>query len=108
MPTRPPRLCPTCNHLITTPRCPTCQPAWANTTRPGSTRAWRRLRLAVFAEQDGTCNTPGCTNPTEELDHINGWEQGDHRTNVQGLCRPCHDDKTRREATHARHPPQPQ
>lgn len=103
MPTRPPRLCPTCKALVTAPRCPTCHPAWATSTRPGSTRAWRRLRLAVFAEQGGMCATPGCPNLAQELDHVHGWQQGDHRDNVQGLCTPCHRDKTQQEAAHAPH-----
>lgn len=102
MPRRAARLCPTCKAIITAPRCPTCAAPWATSKRPGGSRAWRRLRAQVFLEQGGMCAVPGCTKLCEQLDHINGWEQGDHRDNVQGLCEPHHREKTQREANDAR------
>lgn len=101
MPARAPRLCPRCKAIITAPRCPACAPAWGTSKRPGGSRAWRRLRVQVFTEQGGICAWPGCTRYCEELDHVHGWEQGDHRDNLQGLCIPHHREKTQQEARDA-------
>lgn len=107
MPTRPPRLCSTCRQLVTEQRCPTCSPAWATSTRRGSTRAWRRLRLAVFDDQGWLCAVDGCVELCAELDHIVSTKRGgtDERSNVQGLCADHHREKTEREARDAKAEP---
>lgn len=105
-PTKPPRLCPRCRTPITGD-CPRCRPAWAGTTRRGSTRASRKLRLQVLADQP-VCAHPGCTRLATQDDHIVGWAEAqrrgwtetewDHRDNHQGLCAEHHSEKTQAEA----------
>lgn len=70
----------------------------ADTRKWYCTEAWRILRLSILGEQ------PVCVNcrqaASTEVDHIiphRGeyalfWE----RTNLQGMCSPCHGQKTRR------------
>jgi 5-methylcytosine-specific restriction protein A len=58
---------------------------------------WRRLSAHVKREE------PVCrvckVNPTYLADHIIPRETGgrDERTNLQGICKPCHASKSRRE-----------
>jgi 5-methylcytosine-specific restriction protein A len=49
--------------------------------------AWRKLRLMVLARQP-LCAVPGCTNPSEHVDHIVAKGAGgtDDLHNLQGLC----------------------
>lgn len=61
--------------------------------RPGSTRAWRKLRDAVIADEP-LCwlALPGvCTVRSTTGDHVIPRELGgtDQRSNVRGACRPC-------------------
>jgi 5-methylcytosine-specific restriction protein A len=62
------------------------------------------LRLRVLREEPlcGECYKAGHVVPSAEVDHIVP-HKGDEvlffeRTNVQGLCKPCHSRKTRRGA----------
>ena len=61
-----------------------------------------KMRPRVFGRQRGICAACGSLQsptPAQELDHIVPLSQGgthDER-NLQGLCRPCHQAKTRRE-----------
>ena len=101
MPLRPPTQCPTCRQPHSGQRCPRCdRKPWADSQRSGSTRAWRRLRLAVFDQQDGLCAVDGCLRLAAELDHIVSTRRGgdDSRDNVQGLCVDHHREKTQRES----------
>lgn len=114
MPTRPPRLCPTCRQLVTEQRCPRCTREPYARSKPRTrehpsrvnARAWRRLRLAVFAEQEFICAIEHCVELCTQLDHIVSIEEGggDERSNLQGLCTTHHDEKTQREAQRASHP----
>lgn len=113
MPKRPPRLCPTCKQLVNEPRCPRCTREPYARSKPRTrehpsrvnARAWRRLRLSVFEQQHFICAAADCTSLTTELDHIVSIEAGggDERSNLQGLCTPCHDEKTQAEARRAAH-----
>lgn len=115
MPTSPPKLCPTCKSRYVAQRCPTCYPAWrpsAGKRRRGSTRASRRLRRQVLAEQPICAGYPPgteCDKLAVEDDHIVPWaqrrqhgmtdRQWDDRDNHQGLCAPHHREKTKHEST---------
>ena len=60
---------------------------------------WVRLRRSVIYHQPW-CAFPGCTNPTEEVDHIVPLHRGGHptkRSNLQGLCLQHHRQKTAEE-----------
>lgn len=39
--------------------------------------------------------------PSREVDHVDGTDNHDE-SNLQGLCGPCHAEKTKREAAAAR------
>jgi 5-methylcytosine-specific restriction endonuclease McrA len=99
-PSRPGRICPRCHAVITARSCPSCYPAWSTSSRRGSTRAWRTLRVYVFAEQSGICAVEGCTELADELDHIVSTARGggDERSNVWGLCETHHAEKTAHES----------
>ena len=66
----------------------------------GYDAAWQRLRLLVLAEEP-LCRSCGAS-PATEADHIVPLSRASHlrleRTNVQGLCAPCHRAKTQRES----------
>jgi 5-methylcytosine-specific restriction protein A len=71
--------------------------AWYDSAR------WKRLRLDVIREQPFCveCITRGLRVLTSDVDHIVP-HRGEpqlfwSRTNLQGLCRPCHTRKTRTE-----------
>ena len=68
-----------------------------------SQRRWRRLRLAILANQPlcVSCQAKGLTKGAEELDHIVPLHRDPDRafdlSNLQPLCRECHQEKTLRE-----------
>lgn len=61
-----------------------------------------RIRAAVLAEEPlcRHCLAQGRTEAATIVDHIVPIAGGgtDDRSNLQGLCGPCHDVKTREEA----------
>jgi 5-methylcytosine-specific restriction protein A len=63
-----------------------------------NSKRWAILRRRVISEQP-IC--AGCDNALSvDVDHITPLAEGGQpyaRDNVQGLCRPCHSSKTRRE-----------
>ncbi|MGE0583468.1 MAG: HNH endonuclease [Steroidobacteraceae bacterium] len=64
--------------------------------------AWRKLRALVLARDQGLCQAclkTGRTTPATQVDHIRPKATGgtDEPSNLQSLCRPCHDEKSRRE-----------
>lgn len=89
------------------PRCPEIQPcpvhgkvAWAGSTRRQRLPSnWEKLRRFVL-QRDPVCKLCDQRLSTE-VDHI---ERGDDHNvdNLQGVCSPCHRDKTLREAAEAR------
>jgi hypothetical protein len=63
---------------------------------------------ALLAGVDGTCRSPGCENPASvaDADHVHRYDD-DPRTDselLQGLCRQCHNEKTRGLLDYTRHP----
>ena len=74
---------------------------------------WSKIRKTVLTDRP-FCACTGCDNPTHvlfegklrcrepatEVDHITPLSHGGHptsRSNLQGLCHYCHEQKTRRE-----------
>ena len=94
MPTRPPRI------GGAKPR-----QAWAPSpvqrTERKRGRAGVRDRERVRAEEPlcRECLKNGRTTATEIVDHIKplAWGGSDERRNKQGLCKPCHDEKSKAE-----------
>src|SRR5262249_865526 len=52
------------------------------------------VREAVKERAKGMCESPGCSNPGAEIDHIR--DSSPDLTNLQYLCRQCHMKKTRK------------
>lgn len=71
------------------------------THRRGSTRAWRRERAHVLAEEP-RCRR--CGGASTVADHIVPLAEGgtDMRGNLQGLCAACHATKTAAESQRSR------
>lgn len=66
----------------------------------GRRRVDRNARLAANAPLCRICESKGLVAPAQQWDHIIPlWKGGaDAEHNLQGLCRPCHQDKTARES----------
>ncbi len=64
-------------------------------TKRTSGRPWLRLRHVVLVEEP-VCQICGCK-PSVEVDHIVPLCKGgtDERSNLQGVCLACHEEKTR-------------
>ena len=64
-------------------------------------RAGQRDRAAVLAEEPlcRICLTLGRTRASAIVDHVRplAWGGSDERSNKQGLCTPCHDEKSKAE-----------
>lgn len=69
-------------------------------------RAGMRERAAVLREEPlcRLCLAKGISRASDVVDHIRplAWGGSDTRTNKQGLCRPCHDEKSAAERAEAR------
>jgi 5-methylcytosine-specific restriction endonuclease McrA len=65
---------------------------------------WAKLRECVLREEPlcRVCEAAKRVTRSTECDHILPLEQGgtDARENLQGICGPCHRDKTARERGH--------
>ncbi|MDJ0394250.1 HNH endonuclease signature motif containing protein [Rhodococcus sp. G-MC3] len=105
MPSAPPRICPRCRGKITGPRCTTCHQPWQGSAwTGGSTRRWRKVRAEQLARHP-ICQAPNCTHLAREVDHIKNRTAGGYLydpANLQSLCTPHHDEKTKAEAQAAR------
>lgn len=118
MPAAAPRPCtyPGCSVLVFdgTGRCPKHpDQRWQNkrtdVKRKLTGRALQRARALLFQTQpfcagpDSECERAGRSRPWQEMDHKMPLSQGgsDDPSNWQGLCRECHDAKTRAEAVDA-------
>ena len=73
--------------------------AWYNTTR------WRALRLVIFERDQFTCQWPSCGRLEGNTSKLVADHRRPHRgdellfwdeTNLQTLCKPCHDSKKQR------------
>lgn len=81
--------------------CPThARPAWAGSTRRARLpKGWDKRRRYIL-QRDPICKV--CDEAVStEVDHIQPGDDHSH-TNLQGICKPCHRDKTQREAAAAR------
>lgn len=76
------------------------QPDRRKRGRPGA-----RARAQVLAEEPlcRSCLETGRTSASEIVDHIVplAWGGSDDRSNKQGLCKACHDDKSKAERAEA-------
>lgn len=73
------------------------------------TARWRRAR-AAFIRLNPICSWPTCAARTTVVDHIVPRSRGGStwdRANWQGLCKPHHDEKTRREQGRLKARPEP-
>jgi 5-methylcytosine-specific restriction enzyme A len=67
---------------------------------------WKARRAAVL-KRDPLCqlNLKGCTIRSTQADHIIPVAEGgthEVETNLQGVCKPCHDEKAKAEAARGR------
>ena len=61
-------------------------------TNTGSTRRWRKIRMAAIRRASFTCDRCGLqlSGSLLEVHHINGRSFGDGAANLQCLCSDCH------------------
>ena len=109
MPSAAPKPCghPGCGVLVRdgTSRCPKHkQEAWAKkptATKRVTGRKLQAMRAALFTSNPlcVQCESEGRVTLATQRDHIVSLEEGgaDDDTNVQGLCRDCHDIKSKAE-----------
>lgn len=110
MPMSPPRPCtkPGCGRLVHDGlgRCEAHQkPAWskpANTTRRTTGRKLQGMRAELFRSNPlcAMCEAQGRVTIATQRDHIVPLAEGgaDDASNTQGLCKACHDVKSKAEA----------
>nr|WP_314623626.1 HNH endonuclease signature motif containing protein [uncultured Noviherbaspirillum sp.] len=60
--------------------------------------AWARLRSLVLSEQPlcPECERMGRIMPARDVDHVDNDASNNERSNLVGLCTPCHSVKTQR------------
>ena len=63
---------------------------------PLNSEAWYRLRRGVLAEQPlcPECEARGVIEPATQVHHVNDNAMDNSRTNLVGLCAPCHSRHT--------------
>lgn len=78
---------------------------WHKTSRHkrGYGTAWDKLRKSILARDRYICQScleKGRVKPANQVDHITPKAKGgaDAPSNLQALCRTCHDEKTIRDA----------
>lgn len=91
------------------PGCPEIRPCpieghepkpWETSTRRRRLpKDWTKRRARIL-RRDPICQACRAA-PSQQVDHIDGTDNHDD-TNLQGLCEPCHDAKTKREAAAGR------
>ena len=61
-------------------------------TNTGSTRRWRKIRMAAIRRAEFTCGRCGLESAARSLEvhHRYGRELGDGAANLQCLCSECH------------------
>jgi 5-methylcytosine-specific restriction protein A len=88
-------------------RCPDHANGWKNSPRTASTQrtsqtGWKMQRARTLQRDNHTCQIrgPRCTIEATQVDHIRSAAAGgtNQLTNLQAVCKPCHDLKTAREA----------
>jgi 5-methylcytosine-specific restriction protein A len=65
-------------------------------------RPWRRLRESILQRDQHLClpcKAKGRYTQADEVDHVVPEAEGgtDDRSNLQSICKPCHDEKTKAE-----------
>lgn len=108
MPATAPKPCTVCQVLVTdgSARCMAHKPlAWAKSAdavKRKTGRALQRQREELFAREPGcrACSARGLFTLAKIRDHIKPLEEGglDDASNIQPLCVPCHDEKTKTES----------
>lgn len=101
-------------------RCPDHRSGWQTSPRTASsartnTTVWKHNRVLALQRDNYQCQIrgPRCTVNAVQVDHVISVEHGgsDDLTNLQSTCKPCHDQKTAREAAAGRNrwkrPPEP-
>ena len=58
---------------------------------------WRKLRLSILERDKFTCQSCGLITTVLEVDHIEPNSDNNDRSNLQALCRSCHEEKTLKE-----------
>lgn len=78
--------------------------AWSRTSRHarGYGTAWEKLRKRILARDKHLCQQckrDGRVTAANQVDHIKPKAKGgtDDESNLEALCRPCHDAKTLRD-----------
>ena len=63
-------------------------------TNTGSTRRWRRIRMAAIRRASFTCDRCHLqlSGSLLEVHHINGRDAGDGAANLLCVCASCHQD----------------
>ena len=114
MPKAAPKPCsaPGCGVLVRdgTSRCPKHpHPVWAkpaNATKRVTGRKLQTMRAALFTRQPlcVACEAQGRVTLATQRDHMIPLAEGgaDDDSNVQGLCEPCHDAKSKSESQRGR------
>lgn len=64
-----------------------------------ATYHWRKLRLSILERDKYTCQSCGVITVVLEVDHIVPISDSNDNdpSNLQALCRPCHEKKTTEE-----------
>lgn len=62
-----------------------------------SSYAWRQLRMKILERDKFTCQSCGLITTVLEVDHIFPNSENNDPSNLQALCRPCHEAKTLKE-----------
>lgn len=62
-----------------------------------SSYQWRKLRLTILERDKFTCQSCGIISVVLEVDHIIPNSDNNDPSNLQSLCRPCHEAKTLKE-----------
>lgn len=62
-----------------------------------SSYQWRKLRKSILERDKFTCQSCGLITTVLEVDHIIPNSDNNNPSNLQALCRPCHEAKTLKE-----------
>lgn len=68
-----------------------------NRTLPTNSYQWKQLRRSIIERDKFTCQSCGQITTVLEVDHINRDSSNNDPSNLQSLCRPCHEKKTKIE-----------
>lgn len=110
---RAPKYCaePGCYALVRTTRCDEHRSGWNRAPRSASskrtgTRQWKLIRAKTLTRDGHQCQLrgPNCTIEATQVDHVIPVSQGggDELSNTTSVCKPCHDQKSAREAAAGR------